>query len=73
VLAALRHNVLRLRVLRRAMRAARPDVIVSFTTTTNLMVLLAVTGWRVPVIVSERVFVAAHPPRVAWRLLHRVL
>jgi glycosyltransferase involved in cell wall biosynthesis len=72
-LVALRSNVLRLRALRHALRAARPDVIVSFTTTTNLMVVLAVTGWRVPVIVSERVFVAAHPPRAPWRLLYRVL
>ena len=72
-LAALRNNVLRLRALRHALRAAQPDAIVSFTTTTNLMVVLAVTGWRVPVIVSERVFVAAHPPRAAWRLLYRML
>lgn len=73
VVAALRNNAVRLRSLRRALRAARPDAIVSFTTTVNLLVMLAVAGWRVPVIVSERTFVGAHPPRAAWKLLYRLL
>jgi glycosyltransferase involved in cell wall biosynthesis len=73
VLAALRNNAARVRSLRPALRAAQPDVIVSFTTTVNLLVVLAVAGWRVPVIVSERTFVGAHPPRAAWRLLYRLL
>jgi glycosyltransferase involved in cell wall biosynthesis len=72
-LAALRNNAVRWHSLRRALRAARPDVILSFTTTVNLLVLLAVAGWRVPVVVSERTFVGAHPPRAAWRLLYRLL
>lgn len=72
-LAALRNNALRLRSLRRALRAAQPDAIISFTTTVNLLVVLATTGWRVPVIVSERSFVGAQPPRGVWRLVYRML
>jgi glycosyltransferase involved in cell wall biosynthesis len=73
VLAALRNNALRWRTLRRALRVAQPDVIVSFTTTVNLLVVLAVGGWRVPVVVSERAFVGKNPPRGAWRMLFRML
>lgn len=73
VFTALRNNVVRLRSLRRALRAAQPDAIISFTTTVNLLVVLAASGWRVPVIVSERSFVGAQPPRGMWRLVYRTL
>ncbi|HXS04261.1 MAG TPA: glycosyltransferase [Rhodanobacter sp.] len=73
VFTALRNNAVRLRSLRRALRAAQPDAIISFTTTVNLLVVLAVRGWRVPVIVSERSFVGAQPPRGMWRLVYRTL
>ena len=72
-LAALRNNAQRLRALRRAMRAAKPDAVISFTTTVNLLALLAARGLQVPVIVSERAFVGAQPPRGVWRHLYRPL
>lgn len=40
--------------LRRAIRKARPDILVSFGDTTNLMTLMSRAGLRVPVIISER-------------------
>lgn len=40
--------------LRRMVRAYRPDVIVSFLTNVNVMVLMATLGMGVPVIVCER-------------------
>jgi glycosyltransferase involved in cell wall biosynthesis len=63
----------RVRALRRAISECRADVVISFMTTTNLLVLMAAAGLRVPVIVSERTFVGMHPPRGISRGLHRLL
>ena len=63
----------RLRALRRAIVDCRPDAVISFMTTTNMLVLLALAGLRVPVVVAERVFVDAHPPPRVWRILYRPL
>ena len=45
---------IKLRALRRLVRRERPDVIVSFLTNVNVMVLMATRGLGVPVIVCER-------------------
>lgn len=50
--------------IRRLVRQARPDVILSFMDTMNVTVLLATCGLRVPVIVSERVDPSAHRHRI---------
>lgn len=44
----------RLAGLRRVFMAIAPDVIVSFLTRTNILALAAMTGVRVPIIISER-------------------
>lgn len=46
--------VRRVIALRRLVKRAKPDLVVSFLTRTNVMVLLSTLGMRVPVIVSER-------------------
>lgn len=71
-LAALRANAHRLRVLRRALRSAAPDVIVSFTDRTNVSTLMAVRGLRVPVVISERIDPRRHDIGVVWSALRRV-
>ena len=61
------------RALRAAFRRSRPDVIVSFLTTVNVLVLLAAAGRAFPVIVSERTNPELCPlPRV-WRWLRKRL
>src|SRR5690606_37867341 len=45
---------IKLLALRRLVREQRPDVIVSFLTNVNVMVLMATWGLNVPVIVCER-------------------
>lgn len=73
LIQALIRNAIRVRRLRSALRACRPDVVISFMTTTNLMTILACRGLTCPVLVSERIFVSRQPPRGVWRLLYRPL
>lgn len=50
-LSAVTNNLHRVKVVRRAIRDSRPDVVLSFMA--NVIALLATVGLRVPVIVSE--------------------
>jgi glycosyltransferase involved in cell wall biosynthesis len=69
---AVMSNVRRLRAMRAALLAERPDVVVSFTNRTNILVLLAMQGTRVPVVVSERIDPRLEGPGPAWVALRRV-
>ena len=73
ILDAVMTNVGRVRALRAAFRQSRPDVIVSFLTTTNVLALLAAAGLPAPVIVSERVHPALCPLPGVWRWLRKRL
>lgn len=64
---ALRNNFCRVRELRRAIRACKPDVIVSFLDQTNVLTLLAAAGLRIPVVVSERIDPHHQPLSAVWR------
>ena len=55
--------------LRRAIHAARPDVVVSFISYNNIMVGLALLGSHTPLIVSERSDPAHRPLGRVWELL----
>ncbi len=59
--------------LRRAIADSRPDVVISFMGTNNLLTLLSTLGMRFPVIVAERSDPAVWPTQPGWRLLRRVL
>ncbi|CAN5657581.1 glycosyltransferase family 4 protein [soil metagenome] len=63
----------RLQRLRREVIASRPDAVVSFMTSTNILVLLARSGTRIPVIVSERIDPRYHEVGRTARLLRRLL
>jgi GalNAc-alpha-(1->4)-GalNAc-alpha-(1->3)-diNAcBac-PP-undecaprenol alpha-1,4-N-acetyl-D-galactosaminyltransferase len=47
-----------IRLLKKAIVASRPDLVVSFVNTTNIMTLLACWGLKVPTIVCEHVYPA---------------
>jgi len=68
---AARNNLHRIRMLRRAIRAARPEVVIAFMAPTTVDTLLAARTEHVPVIVSER----TDPTRASlsgiWTLLRR--
>ena len=71
VLAAIGHNIVRIRALRRAIAASRPDAVISFIAESNVRVLIAAAGLRVPVIISERTALNGHHMRGVWRTLRR--
>jgi GalNAc-alpha-(1->4)-GalNAc-alpha-(1->3)-diNAcBac-PP-undecaprenol alpha-1,4-N-acetyl-D-galactosaminyltransferase len=60
--------------LRRTFVAVRPDVVISFVDLTNVMVLLAALGLRLPVIVAERTDPADYSHRLSRldRILRRL-
>jgi GalNAc-alpha-(1->4)-GalNAc-alpha-(1->3)-diNAcBac-PP-undecaprenol alpha-1,4-N-acetyl-D-galactosaminyltransferase len=65
----LARNLGRIRVLRRAIRASRPDAVVSFTDTTNVLTLCAARFTRWPVVASEHSDPERHPLPLAWKRL----
>ena len=65
-------NARRLARLRRAIRASRPDVVVSFLSPVNVQTLLATRGLGVPVIVEEHSDPTIEPIPSAWRELRRL-
>jgi len=67
-LQALVRNAARLLALRRSLMRLKPDAVLSFMDTTNVLTLLAV-GLSLPVIVSERVHPELHDTGPAWRFL----
>lgn len=68
-ISGLGRNLQRIVSLRRAIGAARPDVVLSFIDATNLLVLVATRGLAVPVVVSERTFPGAQRIGLARHVL----
>lgn len=73
VVQALRENVRRILRLRRALRGAQPDVIVSFLDKTNVLTLMASWGLGIPVVISERNDPREYNIGLAWSVLRSVL
>lgn len=61
----------RFMALRRIIREARPDVIVSFLTHVNVAAVLAAWGLGIPVVVSERIYPPAMPMGMGLEFLRR--
>jgi len=62
-------NLRRIRTLRRAIRASRPDAVLAFTLETNVLTILASLGLGVPVVVEEHIFSSWPPLSTRWRLM----
>ncbi len=69
----IRNNIRRIMGLRRALRRAHPDVVISFLDTTNVITLLASRGLGIPVIVSERNDPHQNSRGSAWSRLRSLL
>lgn len=70
--SALTHNLGRVAALRRAIRASRPQVIISFTDSTNVLALLAARGLGAPVIACEHIDPFRHSVGPLWGALRRL-
>jgi glycosyltransferase involved in cell wall biosynthesis len=66
VLHALANNCSRIRRLRRAIVACKPDVVISFVDRTNMLTIIATAGLRLPVIVAEHTFAGAFALKGIW-------
>jgi GalNAc-alpha-(1->4)-GalNAc-alpha-(1->3)-diNAcBac-PP-undecaprenol alpha-1,4-N-acetyl-D-galactosaminyltransferase len=64
-------NFGQLGVLKKAIVASRPDVVISFVNQTNIVTLLACRGLKVPTIVSEHVYPAYGELTKAWQRLQK--
>lgn len=71
LLAAVTNNLRRVGALRRALREARPDFVISFTDQINVLTLMASIGTRLRVVVCERADPRHHPIGRAWSMLRR--
>lgn len=71
-LQALQNNWHRLRKLRNAVLESHPQVVLSFTDATNVLVLLALRRTRIPVVISERIDPRFHRIAAGWSLLRKV-
>jgi glycosyltransferase involved in cell wall biosynthesis len=72
-LHALRINLRRVKVLRRAIRDSQPDVVISLVDVINVLTLMASRGLHVPVIVSERTNPARYDIGPVWSALRRFM
>jgi glycosyltransferase involved in cell wall biosynthesis len=71
--AAVRNNFLRLKRLRQEIRASRPDVVLSFIDTVNVLTLAASLGLQIPIIASEHTDPRHHKIGSVWAGLRRLL
>jgi glycosyltransferase involved in cell wall biosynthesis len=70
--AKLSANFRRFLALRRAIRAAKPDAVISFLARTNVLALVAAAGLAVPVIVAEHTDPFREPLARSWERLRRI-
>ena len=59
--------------LREAIEATRPQLVISYLDTLNIMVLLSMRGSRIPVVVSERTDPRQHFIKARWKFLRKFL
>jgi len=70
---AIGNNWLRVKRLRAAIRRSRPDAVISFLSSTNVLTLAATRAMGTPVIVAERIDPRAEPISPFWAGTRRLL
>lgn len=65
-------NFQRVAAIRRAIQETQPDVVISFLPEINILVLLALSGRRIPVIIVEQNDPLRSNLELAWKVLRRL-
>ena len=73
VLDAVRNNITKIRMLRKAIKSTEPHVVISFIDRMNVITLLSTRWLSVPVIVSEHTNPIQLPPGGAWNVLRKIV
>jgi glycosyltransferase involved in cell wall biosynthesis len=71
--AAIKNNFRKMKRLRQEIRASQPEVVVSFTDTTNVLTLASTVGLAVPVIAAEHIDPRQHAIGSIWQVLRRLV
>jgi GalNAc-alpha-(1->4)-GalNAc-alpha-(1->3)-diNAcBac-PP-undecaprenol alpha-1,4-N-acetyl-D-galactosaminyltransferase len=71
VIHGLANNLRRLRILRKAIKSTQPDVVISHIHSTNIMTILAVGRFAVPVIAVEHNDPGMNPAGRIWETLRK--
>jgi GalNAc-alpha-(1->4)-GalNAc-alpha-(1->3)-diNAcBac-PP-undecaprenol alpha-1,4-N-acetyl-D-galactosaminyltransferase len=69
LIAAIKNGLRRVKVLKTAIIASDPDVVISFMETANVLTLLACWNTKIPTIVSERVYPGYTYANRFWKVL----
>jgi glycosyltransferase involved in cell wall biosynthesis len=70
-IVAIWNNLKRIRTLQSAIGKSKPDAVISFMDTTNVIALLATRGLNLPVVVSERINPASNPIGKIWKQMRQ--
>jgi GalNAc-alpha-(1->4)-GalNAc-alpha-(1->3)-diNAcBac-PP-undecaprenol alpha-1,4-N-acetyl-D-galactosaminyltransferase len=70
---AVRNNWRRLTRLRDQIQRSRPDAVISFLSTTNVLTLAATRNLRIPIVVAERIDPREEPIGAVWAGMRRLL
>jgi GalNAc-alpha-(1->4)-GalNAc-alpha-(1->3)-diNAcBac-PP-undecaprenol alpha-1,4-N-acetyl-D-galactosaminyltransferase len=72
LLAAISNNWKRIQVLRRAIIASKPDVVISFMNSVNVYTILACLRSNIPVIASEHIYPGSNDANKIWQLIMKL-
>ena len=72
LLEAVRNNIKRIAVLRKAVQSSTPDLVISFLRITNITTILALLGTKYPLIVTEHNDARVFSYGTVWETLRRL-
>ena len=73
IFATIRKSLKRLKILRQAIIASDPDIVISFLTNENVYTLLATRFLGYPVVISERVDIRHHSEDLRWSIMRKLI
>ncbi len=69
LLSAIRNNWNRVQILRQAIIASKPDVVISFMNSVNVSTIVACWGSKIPVIISEHIYPGCNDANKIWKFI----